>query len=138
MTDLHRRYIQIVYHWLQMRSREITNDGCLGRIQHTNITFDFVIWNGFHYMVWYIHIRVIFHSQDRYWLSLHVVTVVSFFQSIVNFSKKILIKLRTESGGNVDKISFGKEESTKTTNGTWGRGDINKTLSIEFWLISWH
>ena len=72
-------------------------------------------WYGFHYdMVWYIHIRVIFHSQDRYWLSLHV----SFFQSIVNFSKKTLIKLRTESGGNVDKISFGKEESTKTTNGT--------------------
>ena len=45
-------------------------------------------WYGFHYdMVWYIHIRVIFHSQDRYWLSLHV-TVVLFFQSIVNFSKK--------------------------------------------------
>ena len=83
-------------------------------------------------MVWYIHIRVIFHSQDRYWLSLLVVNVVSFFQSTVNFSKKILIKLRTESGGNVDKISFGKEESTKTTNGTGGRGDINKTLSIEF------
>ena len=68
-------------------------------------------------MVWYIHIRVIYYSQDRYWLSLHV-TVVLFFESIVNFSKKILIKLRTESGGNVDKISFGKEESTKTTNGT--------------------